>query len=117
MTTRTLFFTAMLLCTGNVCFSQTGSATNGNSTDNSPVTADAPAKKAAKGTYQVIIRISKVQPVFSDEILIEVEKARDENEVKYLQLGENAKVKILPRKTISEPGFTPVEEVVYVEQL
>lgn len=76
----------------------------------------ATGEKAAKGTYQFIIPVSKVQPVFSEEILIDVEKNRDENEIKYMQLEHNVKVKILPRKTITAADFKPLEEIVYVEQ-
>lgn len=72
--------------------------------------------KAAKGTYQFIVNNSKAQVAFSEEILIEVEKNRDEKEVKYLQLGSQAKVKILSRSEINSQGFVPIkDEIIYLE--
>lgn len=73
-------------------------------------------QKAAKGTYQFIVDNIKSQVVFSDEILYEVEKNRDEKEIKYLQLGSQAKVKILPRSVINSADFIPIkEEIIYLD--
>lgn len=72
-------------------------------------------KKAARGTYQFIVAGSRAQVAFADEILYEVEKSRHDKEVKYLQLGEQAKVKILPRSEINSPGFVPLKDEIVFE--
>ncbi len=82
---------------------------------NNPQTKDSP-KKAAKGTYQFIVNNAKAQVAFSEEILFEVEKNRDDKEVKFLQLGSQAKVKILPRSEINSLDFVPIkEEIIYLD--
>lgn len=79
------------------------------------LTKDSP-QKAAKGTYQFIVNNAKAQVAFSEEILYEVEKNRDDKEVKFLQLGTQAKVKILPRSEINSPGFVPIkDEIIYLD--
>lgn len=71
-------------------------------------------KKAAKGTYQFIVTNTRSQVAFSEEILYEIERNRQEKEVKILQLGSQAKVKILSREEINAPGFIPIkEEIIY----
>ena len=78
--------------------------------------SDTKLQKAAKGTYQFIVENTKSQVAFSDEILYEVEKNRDDKEIKYLQLGSQAKVKILPRSVINSKDFVPLqEEIIYIE--
>lgn len=75
------------------------------------------SKKAAKGTYQFIVTNSKSDVTFSEEILSEVEKNRLDNEVKFLQLGDQVKVKILPRSEINSPSFVPIkEEIIYLNE-
>lgn len=85
----------------------TASGQNNSPTKSSP--------KAAKGTYQFIVASSKAQVAFSEEILYEVERSRDDKEIKYLQLGSQAKVKILPRSQINSPGFVPLKEEIVFE--
>lgn len=73
-------------------------------------------RKAAKGTYQFIVSSQRAQVAFAEEIFYEIERVRDEKEVKYLQLGSQAKVKILPFSEINAPGFFPIkEEMVYAD--
>ncbi len=80
---------------------------NGNgSTQVAPV-------KAAIGTYQFQITQSKSTPVFSDEILVEVELKRQETETVYLTLSPGVVVMIPSRNAINDPAFVPLEEVVY----
>ncbi len=73
----------------------------------------AEAGKAKIGTYQFVISVTKSEPVFSDEILFEIEQKRDENEIVYLDVAPGVRVTILPRKTINAPGFVPLPEVVH----
>lgn len=69
--------------------------------------------KAKTGTYQIVITETKNIPVFTDELLYTIEQNRDENETKYLDLGTGVRVTIPSRREISEPGFVPLEEIVY----
>lgn len=69
--------------------------------------------KAKVGTYQFQITETKTQPVFSDEILIEVESKRQQSETVYITISPGVVVMIPSRDAIESPAFVPLEEVVY----
>lgn len=69
--------------------------------------------KAKIGTYQFQITETKSQPVFSDEILIEVEQKRQQSETVYMTISPGVVVMIPSRDAIESPSFVALEEVVY----
>jgi hypothetical protein len=69
--------------------------------------------KAMAGTYQFIVSTKKGTPAFSDNVLYEVEKVRDDNHVVYLVISPEATVMIPPRSRIYAKDFSPLEEIVY----
>ena len=69
--------------------------------------------KAVTGTYQFIVSTKKGMPAFSDNVLYEVEKVRDDNNVVYLVISPEATVMIPPRSRIYAKDFIPLEEIVY----
>lgn len=70
---------------------------------------------AKEGTYQFILRPSKVEYLFTTETLIEIEKNRDNTVVKYIRVAPTVEVMILPREYISTPGFKPLALKKYVD--
>ena len=64
-------------------------------------------KDTLEGTFETIRNDDKLTPVFTTDILDAIEKARDENEIKYLTIGPNTTVKIFPRSTLN---VTPVNK-------
>lgn len=82
--------------------------------DNTNTTQSQPeVVKAKVGTYQFQISEKKSQPVFSDEILIEVELKRQQSETVYMTVSPGVIVMIPSRDAIESPSFVPLEEVVY----
>lgn len=105
-------FSLATMCNINHAFSQDASPKN--STQNKLSVRS--EKKAAPGTYQFIVKTQKNQIAFTDDILFEIEKARDEKEIKYLELGAYIRIKILPRIIINTPGFKPFDqEFIYIQ--
>jgi hypothetical protein len=78
-----------------------------------PALPQVDAVKAKTGTYQFQISETKTKPVFSDEILIEVEQKRQQSETVYLNISPGVVVMIPSRDAIDSPTFVPLEEVVY----
>jgi hypothetical protein len=63
------------------------------------------SEESLKGTYQIIIKNSEKEIIFTNEILSEIEKRRnEENEVIY-QYEENISIKIFSRKFIQSLKF------------
>lgn len=66
------------------------------------------------GTYQVILSDERmVEPELTDAVLHEINNLRDPEEVKFLQLGDYIKIKILPLSVINTKDFTPLEKYIY----
>jgi hypothetical protein len=60
-----------------------------------------------EGTYMIINKSKKVNPVFTTEILTEIEKRRDASTEIYWEYNENVTIKILSRAVINAPDFDP----------
>lgn len=66
-----------------------------------------------EGTYQVQIIDSRELPTIPLTLMDSIEAKRDEQEIKYVWLKSNVRVKILSKKEISNPSFQPLERVKY----
>jgi len=66
-----------------------------------------------EGTYQVQIIDSREQPTIPLSLMDTIEAKRDENEIKYVWLKSNVRVKILSKKEITNPTFQSLERVKY----
>ena len=73
------------------------------------ISATTGKQQAAKeGTYQFIIRPSKVEYLFTTETLIDIEKNRDKKVIKYIRVAPTVEVMILPKEYIESRGFKPL---------
>jgi hypothetical protein len=85
-------------------------------------TAAAQAPAAEKGTYQYFFKARGLEEeiiALSDKQLEIMERLRDEEKSIYVRISEITVVRILPRKTITDPSFDPSkveEKLYYVEQ-
>lgn len=70
--------------------------------------------EARPGTYQFIYHPSKFKYVFTNDILIKIEKNRDRKEIKHINVAPDVEVMILPKDSIDSPYFVPIEEKKYV---
>lgn len=67
------------------------------------------AKELPKeGTYQIIYKATESIPTIADEILFTVNEKRKAEEVEYIIVDEQTKIKILPYSIIYAKDFTPV---------
>jgi hypothetical protein len=60
-----------------------------------------------EGTYMIINKSKKVTPVFTTDILTEIEKRRDASTEIYWEYNENVTIKILSKAVINAPDFDP----------
>lgn len=70
-------------------------------------------KKAAPGTYQLVIKDTKKEYVFTDEFLIMVEEKRKDHEEVTIALNSAVAVLIPSRDQIESPDFKPLAEFFY----
>jgi|TARA_R110000787_G_scaffold118649_2_gene229527 hypothetical protein len=67
------------------------------------------AKELPKeGTYQIIYKATERIPLIDNEILFTVNEKRKAEEVEYIIVDEQTKIKILPYSIIYAKDFTPV---------
>ena len=67
------------------------------------------AKELPKeGTYQIIYNATESIPTIDNEILFTVNKKRKAEEVAYIIVDKNTKIKILPYSIIYAKDFVPV---------
>lgn len=67
------------------------------------------AKELPKeGTYQIIYKATESAPTIANEILLTVNERRKAEEVVYIIVDEQIKIKILPYSIIYAKDFTPV---------
>jgi len=67
------------------------------------------AKELPKeGTYQIIYKATESIPSIDNEILLTVNEKRKAEEVEYIIVNEQTKIKILPYSIIYAKDFTPV---------
>jgi hypothetical protein len=85
-----------VLLSSNMLFSQTNATTKEKSLE-----------EKLEGTYVLIQSSLKYTELVTNDILIEIEKRRDEKEDIYYQISEYLTIRILPRQIISAPNFDP----------
>ena len=85
---------------------------------NAQVAADTTKKTRTciDGTYQLQMIRSRNQPYFPANLDKIVTDNRDATQVKYVSLGTEVRLKILPLSEINAPGFKPLPKVGYVNQ-
>ena len=64
--------------------------------------------KAAIGTFQIIALTDKAEVGLTTEALAEIEARRQETDEVSWVISPYARVRILPRRVITAPGFRPV---------
>lgn len=80
------------------------------STSAEEIAAPVRPEKAEMGTFE-LIRSAKGDVPIHDEILVLIQNARDEEDVTYLQIGENVQARILPWSEILAEDFEPLEKL------
>ncbi len=68
------------------------------------------------GTYQIQVVNSRNQPLIPTNLNQIVISNRDKNEVKYVKLGTEVRLKILPLTEINKSNFTPLPKIGYVTE-
>lgn len=68
----------------------------------------------AGGTYQIQIIDSRETPAIQVSVIDQIDAIRKENDVAYISLKNNIRIKVLPMSVINAPNFTAVERVVYL---
>lgn len=74
-------------------------------------TAPAAPREAAMGTFQLVPLSDKLQVALTTDALTEIERRRHDNDEVSWQVNAYARVRILPRRVISAPGFQPLPAV------
>lgn len=71
-----------------------------------------------QGTYQIELINTRQHPLIPYNLDEIIEKNRDDNQVKYVSLGTNVRVKILPKSEITKPNFdkNKLEQIVVVSK-
>lgn len=67
-----------------------------------------------EGTFQIEMIDTRGKPTFHISLYDKIEELRDETEVKYYQVSNTMRIKILPLSVIEDENFTPVERVTYI---
>ncbi len=73
-------------------------------------------KRASLGTYQFVVSLADSQFVFTNDILVQIERLRKEKQEVMFSVNSSVKVRILSKSEIMKPGFKPVDEIIYKEQ-
>ena len=68
----------------------------------------------AGGTYQIQIIDSREKPAIKISLIDQIDAVRKENDVAYISLKNNIRIKVLPLSVINAPNFTAVERIVYL---
>lgn len=66
-----------------------------------------------EGTYQIIVKSTKVQWVFTREVLEGTEEKRKQNESVSIQIGPNAYLYLPSKKELKSHDFKKLEPIVY----
>jgi len=70
---------------------------------------------AKEGTYQIVRIIGEPEDVVPRSLIDQIESYRTQDQIIYIQAGENTWIKILSYDEILAPDFKPVAGVVYIE--
>lgn len=68
----------------------------------------------AGGTYQIQIIDSREKPAIKISLIDQIEAIRKENDVAYISVKDNIRIKVLPLSVINAPHFMAVERIVYL---
>lgn len=66
-----------------------------------------------EGTYQIIVKDTKVQWVFTQDVLEGTEEKRKQNESVSIQISPNAYLYLPSKKELKSPGFKKLDPIVY----
>lgn len=71
-----------------------------------------------KKTIQILFLASeKSDPIaLTVDLINKIESLRQENEITYLDIDKGCKIKILPKSTINQINFKPLEDYIVVEK-
>ena len=94
-------------------FFSTSSYSQGNLTEEE-ATSYAERFNQAGGTYQIQIIDSREKPAINISLIDQIDAIRKENDVAYISVKNNIRIKVLPLSVINANGFTAVERVVYL---
>lgn len=65
------------------------------------------SEQELRGTYQIIVKNSEKEIALTNDILVEIEKRREENTEVIYQFDENISIKIFSRNFIHSLTFNP----------
>ena len=68
----------------------------------------------AGGTYQIQVIDSREKPAIQLSVINDIENARKQNEVAFVYVKQNIRIKVLPLSVINSEDFTAVERIIYV---
>jgi len=68
----------------------------------------------AGGTYQIQIIDSREKPAINISLIDQIDTIRKENDVAYISVKNNIRIKVLPLSVINANDFTAVERVVFL---
>ena len=68
------------------------------------------------GTYQIQVVNSRNKPYIPSNLNQLVLDNRDATQVKYVTLGSEVRLKVLPLSEINKPDFKPLEKIAHVAQ-
>ena len=106
---RNLITTILITVTSSFLYGQTEVSKIVEEEQTQTVSSISFAKELPKeGTYQIIYRATESTPTITKEILFTVNEKRKAEEVEYIIVDENTKIKILPYSIIYAKDFTPV---------
>lgn len=65
------------------------------------------------GTYQIVLKTGTDKYELTNDELFQIEKKRDAEEITYIEVNANVKIKIYPITLIKSKDFVPFETYVY----
>jgi len=86
-----------------------------NSLTDEEVTAYIGMFNNAEGTYQIQIIDSREMPSIPLSIIDEIDAVRKENDIAYISVKDNIRIKVLPLFVINAADFVEVETMVYLK--
>ena len=66
-----------------------------------------------KGSYKILLKGEKTSREIPDEIMYQVNSKRLYDEVVFIEINKNVRIKILPFREIRDKNFTPIKTYVY----
>ena len=85
-----------------------------NNLTDEEVTAYVDMFNNAAGTYQIQIIDSREMPSIQLSIIDEIDAVRKENDIAYISVKNNIRIKVLPFFVINALDFVGVERIVYL---